>query len=94
MDHKSNKLKLAAIHELIPAEILVMIVKKLGFKSISFARLTCKKWKQVIDDFGLASAALGKFEFNKKCFASYNFSQSYSFFSKGFIHNHCWRWRP
>ena len=65
MDHKSKKLKLAAIHELIPAEILVMIVKKLGFKSISFARLTCKKWKQVIDDFGLASAALGKFEFNK-----------------------------
>ena len=61
MDNKSKKLKLAAIHELIPTEILVMILKKLGFKSLSFARLTCKEWKKVIDDFGLAKAALGKF---------------------------------
>ena len=61
MEHKSKKLKLAAIHEILPIEILVMILKKLGYKSLSFARLTCKEWKKVIDDFGLAKAALGKF---------------------------------
>ena len=49
------------IHELLPAEMFVMILKKLGYKSLSFARLTCKEWKKVIDDFGLAKAALGKF---------------------------------
>ena len=61
MEHKSKKLKLAAIHELIPTEILVMILKKLGFKSLSFARLTCKKWKKVIDEFGLYKSSIGKF---------------------------------
>ena len=62
MDNKSKKLKLAAIHEILPKEILVMILKNLGYKSVSFARLACKQWKKVIDDFGLAKAALGKFK--------------------------------
>ena len=62
MENQSKKLKFAAIHELIPTEILVMILKKLGFKSLSFARLICKKWKKVIDEFGLAKIALGKFK--------------------------------
>ena len=62
MDNKSKKLKLAAIHEILPTEILVIILKKLGYKSVSFARLTCKKLKKVIDDFGLAKDALGNFK--------------------------------
>ena len=68
MDIKSKKLKIALIHEILPTEIFVIILKKLGSKSISFARLTCKKWKKVIDDFGLVKAAMGKFQINKqKC---------------------------
>ena len=62
MDTKSKKLKLAAIHEILPTEIIVIILKKLGYKSVSFARLTCKKLKKVIDDFGLAKDALGNFK--------------------------------
>ena len=54
--------RLDVIHEIIPIEIFVMILKKLGYKSLGNARLTCKKWKKVIDDFGLMKPALGKFE--------------------------------
>ena len=50
------------VNELLPAEIFVMILKKLGYKSLCNASLTCKKWKKVIDDFGLMKPALGKFE--------------------------------
>ena len=50
------------IHELLPAEMFVMILKKLGYKSLCNASLTCKKWKKVIGDFKLAKPALGKFE--------------------------------
>ena len=90
MENKSKKLKLAAIHELLPTEILVMILKKLGFKSLSFGRLTCKKWNKVIDDFGLAKIALGKFKIDP----TYIFTIVKFFFpvfSKGFIDNHFWR---
>ena len=49
------------IHELLPTEIFVMILKKLGYKSLCNASLTCKKWKKIIHDFGLMNPALGKF---------------------------------
>ena len=76
MDNKSKKLKLAAIHEILPTEILVMILKKLGFKSLSNAILTCREWKKVIDDFVLVKPALCKFKklFHKrKYFVNYIF---------------------
>ena len=50
------------VHEILPTEMFVMILKKLGYKSLCNASLTCKKWKKVIDDFGLAKIALGKFK--------------------------------
>ena len=63
-----EKLKMASklIHELLPAEMFVMILKKLGYKSLCNASLTCKKWKKIIYDFKLAKPALGKFELKKK----------------------------
>ena len=79
MENKSKKLKLAAIHELLPTEILVMILKKLGFKSLSFARLTCKEWKKVIDDFGLMKPALGKFKNQHRNISKFFFHNSYHF---------------
>ena len=54
--------RLDVIHKILPTEIFVMILKKLGYKSLGNARLTCKEWKNVIDDFGLMKPALGKFE--------------------------------
>ena len=55
-------LTLAAIHEILPTEIFVMILKKLGYKSLGKAKLTCREWKKVIDNFGLRKFAIGKFE--------------------------------
>ena len=55
-------LTLAAIHEILPTEIFVMILKKLGSKSIWNAKLTCREWKKVIDDFRIMKSAIGKFE--------------------------------
>ena len=56
-----KRLKLAAIHEILPQEILVMIFKKLGYKSLDHARDTCKHWRQVVDDFKLLEKASGKY---------------------------------
>ena len=63
MANIENELEqLDVIHETLPTEIFVMILKKLGHKSLGNARLTCKEWKNVIDDFGLMKQAFGKFE--------------------------------
>ena len=55
-----KRLKLAAIHEILPQEIIVMIFKKLGYKSLNIARDTCKHWRKVVDDFKLLEKASGK----------------------------------
>ena len=60
----AKELELALIHEILPKEIFVKILKKLGYKSISFARLTCKRWNRIIHNFGLIKIALSKFEIN------------------------------
>ena len=43
------------IHEVLPEEIFVMILKKLDYKSLIISRGTCKKWRTVIDGFELLS---------------------------------------
>ena len=63
MSSIENELEqLDVTHQILPTEIIVMILKNLGYKSLGNARLSCKKWKNVIDDFGLMKPALGKFE--------------------------------
>ena len=52
-----KSLQLATI---LPKEILVMIFKKLGYKSLSVARDSCKTWRKVIDDFNLLEPASSK----------------------------------
>ena len=56
---EAKRLKLATIHDVLPCEIFVLILKKLGYNSIKNVRLTCKKWKMITDDFNLVKAALG-----------------------------------
>ena len=53
----AKSLQLATI---LPKEILVMIFKKLGYKSLSLARDSCKNWRKVIDDFNLLEPASSK----------------------------------
>ena len=48
------------IHEILPIEIFEKALKKLGYKSLKTARLTCKQWKKVIDDFKLVEQASSK----------------------------------
>ena len=50
-----KRIKLSAIHEILPEEIFVMILKKLDYKSLTISRGTCKKWRTVIDGFELLS---------------------------------------
>ena len=60
---KAKRMKLAAIHEILPQEIFVMILKKLRHKSITVAMGTCKHWKKVIEDFNLVKIASRKLNF-------------------------------
>ena len=62
------------IHEVLPPEILLMIFKKLAYKSLVIARRTCKQWKHVIDEFKLVEEASCKFIFDnsKTLFGSPN----------------------
>ena len=59
----AKTMKLAAIHEILPQEMFVMILKKLRHKSISVAMGTCKYWKKVNEDFNLVKIASRKLNF-------------------------------
>ena len=48
------------IHEVLPTEVFVNILKRLDFKSIMNAKGTCKQWKKIIEDFKLVEAASSK----------------------------------
>ena len=48
------------IHEVLPTEVFVNILKKLEYKSITNAKRTCKEWKKIIEDFKLVEAASSK----------------------------------
>ena len=55
MSGEAKKLKLATIHEIIPEEIFVMILKKLDFKSLTMVWDVCISWRKVIDGYKLLS---------------------------------------
>ena len=50
------------IHEFLPLEVFVNILKKLDFKSIVVAKRICKRWKEVIEEFGLVEMVSSKFQ--------------------------------
>ena len=43
------------IHEILPEEIFVMILKKLDFKDLAMSRGICTHWRKVIEGFELLS---------------------------------------
>ena len=48
------------IHEVLPNEIFVKVLKNLDHKSTNVARGTCTKWKQIIDKFELRKSSFKK----------------------------------
>ena len=51
--NSSKKLRLAVIHQFLPEEIVVLIFKKLDYKSMLQAQGVCKRWNKIITGFGL-----------------------------------------
>ena len=52
--------KKIVIHEVLPKEIFVKILKRICYNSINLARGTCMHWKNVIDNFNLVEETCGK----------------------------------
>ena len=60
---QEKRIKLTSIHAILPQEIFVMVLKKLGFKSATISRRVCHYWNRIIVDFQLAEAASSNFDF-------------------------------
>ena len=58
---EENTIDFPSINEVFPAEILKIILEWLDIKSLVNARLTCKRWKQIIDNCDILEKALSKF---------------------------------
>ena len=54
-------MRLAVIHQTLPTEIFVKILKLLDFREILLVRMTCRDWKRIIDIFNLVKEAAGKY---------------------------------
>ena len=54
---ESTTLNTSTIHEILPTETFVNILKRLDFKSIINAKGTCKQWKKIIENFKLVEEA-------------------------------------
>ena len=61
-----KSIKASTIHEILPREVFVNILKKLNYKSIVVAKRTCKEWKKVIEEFKLVELASSKFQITLK----------------------------
>ena len=54
-------MRLAVIHQILPTEIFVKILKLLDFREILLVRMTCRDWKLIIDIFNLVKEAARKY---------------------------------
>ena len=66
----------STIHEFLPVEVFVNILKKLDFKSVVAAKRICKRWKEVIEEFRLVEMASSKFQFGNRIERSIAFSNN------------------
>ena len=57
---EENTIDFPLINEVFPAEILTIILEWLDIKSLVNARLTCKRWKLIIDNYDILEKALSK----------------------------------
>ena len=49
----NKRLKISCINEILPDEIMILILKKLNYKNLSYVRSTCRRWKDIIHGFDL-----------------------------------------
>jgi len=57
---EENVINFPLINELLPAEMLEKILEWLDIRSLLNARLTCKRWKLIIDNCNIMEEALSK----------------------------------
>ena len=55
-----SKLEITEINQVLPTEILRKILQRLDIPGLCNAIQTCKRWKGVIDGFGLVEEACSK----------------------------------
>ena len=51
---------LPTINQVLPTEMLKKILENLNYKSLLFAKETCRLWKNIIVEFGFEKQAAGK----------------------------------
>ena len=66
----------STIHEFLPVEVFVNILKKLDFRNIVAVKRICKRWKEVIEEFRLVEMASSKFQFGNRIERSTAFSNN------------------
>ena len=57
---EENTIDFVLINEVLPPEIMGQILEMSDFKSLCFARLTCKHWKLIIDSCNIMEKVLSK----------------------------------
>ena len=79
---KLNTINFPLINEVFPAEILEKILEWLDIKSLANARLTCKRWKLIIDNCDIMEKALSKISKSNKLNTLQNVCMFFSHFQK------------
>ena len=65
---EANKIKYSVMENILPPEMVEKILKLLTFKDICRAQLTCKRWKEIIDQCNLMTKVKGEISINLKLF--------------------------
>ena len=60
MDLQAENIKLSGINTIMPPEIVEKILKLINYKDIYQAKLTCRRWKEIIHKGNLMKRALSK----------------------------------
>ena len=59
---EERRMKLSAINDILPPEIIEKVLKLLNYKDTNQGRLICRKWRQIIDNGKLVKKASGKIQ--------------------------------
>ena len=59
---EERRMKLSAINDILPPEIIEKVLKLLNYKDTNQARLICRRRRQIIDNGKLVKKASGKIQ--------------------------------
>ena len=62
---EARRMKLSAINDILPPEIIEKVLKLLNYKDTNKARLICQRWRQIIDNGKLVKKASGKLSLSR-----------------------------